>query len=263
MGANTSSTSGWRPPPQPPLGADEVHVWRVSLDVDPDPLRPLLSPDERQRAARFHRDEHRRRFIAAHGALRLILGAYLDADPTSLVFELGAHGKPSLREPFDPGGARVEFNLSHSAELALVAVARDHPVGVDIERWAEVEHLELAERFFSRAERDALRALAEVAEHLDAGFFAAWTRKEAYLKATGHGISHGLHHFDVTLAPDVDAALLADRLDAAATQRWAMRSVSPAEGYSGAVVAAATLREVLLLDADPLVSRTMHPAPSR
>ena len=253
----------WRRPPHPPLGTGEVHVWRVSLDVDADPLRPLLSPDERQRAARFHRDEHRRRYIAAHGALRLILGAYLDAEPAALAFELGEHGKPSLREPLGAGGARVEFNLSHSAELALVAVARDQPVGVDVERWAEVEHLELAERFFSRAERDALRALADVAEHLDAGFFAAWTRKEAYLKATGYGISHGLHHFDVTLAPGTEAALLADRLDATATQRWAMRAVLPADGYSGAVVAGAPLRDVLLLDADPLVQRAAQGTPAR
>jgi 4'-phosphopantetheinyl transferase len=124
---------------------------------------------------------HRRRFVAAHAALRLILGAYLDLAPDALAFALGEHGKPSLRQPLDPDGARLEFNLAHSGDLALVAVARDHPVGVDVERWSEVEHLELAERFFSRTERDALRALASVAEQLDAGFFAAWTRKEAYL----------------------------------------------------------------------------------
>jgi 4'-phosphopantetheinyl transferase len=252
----------WRPPPHPPLGAGEVHVWRVSLDVEPEPFQPLLSPDERQRAARFHRDVHRRRFVAAHGALRRILGAYLDAAPETLAFEVGEHGKPSLREPFDREGARVEFNLSHSADLALVAVTRNHPVGVDVERWSEVEHLELAERFFSSAERDALRSLAHVTELLEAGFFAAWTRKEAYLKATGYGIARGLHHFDVTLAPGVEAALLADRLDAAATQRWTVRSIVPAEGYSGAVVAAAPLRDLLLFDADPWVARGTHDASS-
>jgi 4'-phosphopantetheinyl transferase len=250
----------WRRPPNPPLAADEVHVWRVALDAEPEPLRALLSRDERERAERFHRDVHRRRFVAAHAALRLILGAYLDLAPDALAFALGEHGKPSLRQPLDPDGARLEFNLSHSGDLALVAVARDHPVGVDVERWSEVEHLELAERFFSRTERDALRALASVAEQLDAGFFAAWTRKEAYLKATGHGISRGLHHFDVTLAPDAAAALLADRLDATAPERWTMRSIVPAEGYSAAVVCASPLRSLLLLDADPLVARAAHGA---
>ena len=214
-------------------------------------------------SARFYRDVHRRRYVAAHGALRVVLGAYLDAAPETLEFELAEHGKPSLREPFDRGGARVEFNLSHSADLALVAVAQDHPVGVDVERWSEVEHLELAERFFSSAERDALRRLAGVTEDLDAGFFAAWTRKEAYLKATGHGIARGLHHFDVTLAPGVEAALLADRLDATATERWTVRSIVPAEGYSGAVVAAAPLRDLMLFDADPLVGRSLHGAAPR
>src|SRR5215204_4262422 len=152
MRHDVPGAGAWRHPPHPPLGADEVHVWRISLDVEADSFRSLLSPDERRRAARFHRDEHRRRYVTAHGALRLILGAYLDAAPETLAFELGEHGKPSLREPLDAEDARVEFNLSHSAELALVAVARDHPVGVDVERWSEVEHLELAERFFSRAE---------------------------------------------------------------------------------------------------------------
>jgi len=260
MRLDVAHTGDWRPPPHPPLGAGEVHVWRISLDVEPDPFQPLLSPDERQRAARFHRDVHRRRFVTAHGALRLILGAYLDAAPDTLSFELGEHGKPSLREPLDREGARVEFNLSHSADLALVAVARDHPVGVDVERWAEVEHLEVAERFFSRAEREALRTLASVTEQLDAGFFAAWTRKEAYLKATGYGIARGLHHFDVTLAPGVEAALLADRLDETATQRWTVRSIVPAEGYSGAVVATAPLRDLLLFDADPWVARATSDA---
>lgn len=260
MRPGVAQVEEWRHPPHPPLGAGEVHVWRVSLDVETDPFQPLLSPDERQRGARFYREEHRRRYVAAHGALRLILGAYVDAAPETLAFELGEHGKPSLREPFDRFGARVEFNLSHSADLALVAVAPDHPVGVDVERWSEVEHLELAERFFSSAERDELRGLANVTEDLDAGFFAAWTRKEAYLKATGHGITRGLHHFDVTLAPGVEAALLADRLDATATERWTVRSIVPAEGYSGAVVAAAPLRDLKLFDADPLVGRAAHGA---
>jgi 4'-phosphopantetheinyl transferase len=256
-------TGAWRHPPHPPLGAAEIHVWRVSLDADAEPHLGLLSPDERQRANRFHREEHRRRFVVAHGALRIVLGAYLDAPPESLAFELGPHGKPSLRGALTPDGYRIEFNLSHSAELALVAVARDRAVGVDVERWSEVEHLELAERFFSRAERDALRALGETVEMLDAGFFAAWTRKEAYLKATGDGIVHGLHHFDVTLAPGVAAALLADRLDATATSRWRMRALDPAEAYSGAVVAAAPLDDVLLFDADPLVARAARGASSR
>ena len=227
-----------------------VHVWRVRLD-DPAAaraMRALLSDDERARADRFFRDEHRVRYAVAHGWKRRILSRYVDVAPEALRFTAGVHGKPSLA-----GGAAasgVHFNLSHSADLALVAVARGGPVGVDVERWdAAVEHLELAERFFSPAERDALRALAADEASVVAGFFAAWSRKEAYIKATGHGITRGLDHFDVSLAPDTPC-LLADRLDPAATERWVLTAVPAAPGYSAALVATAPLDQVVVYDAD-------------
>jgi 4'-phosphopantetheinyl transferase len=241
-----ASAGRWRPRPNPPLGAHDVHVWRVPLDEDAraDSYWSLLSDEERRRAARFVRDIHRRRFVVAHGALRSILADYVGAEPTALDFVSGAHGKPALRDP--TGRPPVEFNLSHSDDLALVAVARALAVGVVLERWSEgVEHLELAERFFSPGERRALRALAHAPHLIEAGFFAAWTRKEAYLKATGHGITRGLHHFDVALAPGEPARLIADRLDDDATARWAMFALDPAPGYSAALVVASPVGEVL------------------
>jgi len=240
-----ASPGRWHQRPHPPLGADDVHVWRVPLDDDArtESYWALLSAEERARATRFVRDIHRRRFIAAHGALRTILAGYVDAEPTALDFVTGEHGKPALRQV--TGRPAVEFNLSHSGDLALVAVARARAVGVDLERWSEVEHLELAERFFSPGERRALRALAHAPHLVEAGFFAAWTRKEAYLKAIGQGITRGLHHFDVALAPGEPARLLADRLDADATARWAMIALEPAPGYSAALVVASPVGEVL------------------
>jgi 4'-phosphopantetheinyl transferase len=241
-----ASAGRWRPRPNPPLGAHDVHVWRVPLDDDAraESYWSLLSDEERRRAARFVRDLHRRRFIVAHGALRSILAGYVGAEPTALDFVIGAHGKPALRE--GTGRPPLEFNLSHSDDLALVAIARAHAVGVDLERWSEgVEHLELAERFFSPGERRALRALAHEPDLIEAGFFAAWTRKEAYLKATGHGITRGLHHFDVALAPGEPARLIADRLDDDATARWAMFALDPAPRYSAALVVASPVGEVL------------------
>jgi 4'-phosphopantetheinyl transferase len=206
---------------------------------------PTLSAEEQARADRFFRDVHRRRFVIAHGALRRILADYLDVMPGVLEFVTGEHGKPALTPIAGPQPAAVEFNLSHSGDLALVAVTRANPVGVDVEQWDEgVECLELAERFFSPNERRALRALAKAPNHVVAGFFAAWTRKEAYLKATGHGIVRGLHHFDVTLAPGEPARLVADRLDRDATERWTMTELAPAEGYSAALVVASPLRGV-------------------
>jgi 4'-phosphopantetheinyl transferase len=227
-----------------------VHVWRVRLDPprELDALWSLLSSDEQARARRFHAERHRRRFVVAHAALRRILGAYLERQPESLLFTSGANGKPSLAGQ-DAGRRRLEFNLSHSADLALVAVAWDRPVGVDLEEWKlDMEHLALAERFFSPAEREALRALTASKDDLVRGFFAAWSRKEAYLKASGLGVTRGLHHFDVTLAPHEPARLVADRRDMDALERWRMVALSPAPQYSGALVVAAPLDEVLLFD---------------
>ncbi|HEU4721306.1 MAG TPA: 4'-phosphopantetheinyl transferase superfamily protein [Gemmatimonadaceae bacterium] len=229
------------------LDDDAVHVWRVALDDETrlESSWSLLSAAERVRAQRLQGAALRRRFVIAHGTLRGVLAGYLDAEPSGLVFDVGEHGKPSLG---GETGARsgVEFNLSHSEDVALIAVARGRPVGVDVQRWSEeVEHLRLAERFFSLAERDALRGLSHARELMMAGFFAAWTRKEAYVKATGHGIARGLHHFDVSLAPGERARLLADRLDSEAVARWAIETLDPAPGYSGALVVPSPLGQVL------------------
>ena len=236
-----------RPESLPTLTEHAVHVWRVALDDEArleDSWR-LLSPDEQARAHRLHDATHRRRFVLAHGALRALLAGYLDASPSAISYVVGTHGKPALATR-DAARAQVEFNLSHSEDIALVAVARGQPVGVDVQHWSEsVEHLRLAERFFSPREREALRALTHEAEQVAGAFFAAWTRKEAYVKATGYGIARGLHHFDVTLAPGEHAQLLADRLDPDAPARWSMTALEPAPRYSAAVVAASPLREVM------------------
>jgi len=221
-------------------------VWRIGLDDDSraDAYWPLLSEHERSRADRCPGAVHRRRYIVAHGALRVLLADYVDVMPRAIAYEIGAHGKPAL--PADLfSSARVEFNLSHSEDIALVAVARARPVGVDVQHWSpDVEHLRLAQRFFSPRECDALRALSDSSDRIAAGFFAAWTRKEAYLKATGDGIARGLQHFDVSLAPGDRARLLADRLDHDATTRWSMEAFEPAPGYSAAVVVASPLSDV-------------------
>jgi len=236
----------WRPAAIPALTEHAVHVWRIALDDEArveDSWR-LLSPDEHARAQRLVDAAHRRRFVLAHGALRALLAGYLGAAPSAITYVVGEHGKPSLAAR-DGVRANVEFNLSHSEDIALIAVARGQPVGVDVQHWSEsVEHLRLAERFFSPHERDALRALTHEAEQVAGAFFAAWTRKEAYVKATGYGIARGLHHFDVTLAPGEHARLLADRLDPDAPARWSMTALEPAPRYSAAVVVASPLREV-------------------
>ena len=243
----------WRPAAahQPPrLGPDAVHVWRVPLESSAslDHAWSVLSDEERGRARRFVQEHHRRRFVAAHAGLRRILAGYVACAPGDLAFAAGPHGKPALTGPDVESARRLQFNLSHSADLALVAVAWERPVGVDLERWErDMDHLELAERFFSPVERESLRALAARRDDLVHGFFAAWSRKEAYLKALGHGVTRGLHHFDVTLAPGEPARLLADRLDGS-IGRWRMHAFEPESEFSGALVVADPLGELLLLD---------------
>lgn len=232
-----------------PLENDSVHVWRVRVDRHTPfaRLEPLLSVDERERAGRFHFARDRNTYTAAHGALREILGGYLDVAPAALQFTIGHAGKPALSAPFDQHG--IQFNLSHSGEIVLIAVARHRAVGVDVERWdSSIEHLALAEQFFSSHERLALASLASVADATNIGFFQAWSRKEAYLKATGAGITEGLHHFDVSLRPGEPAELLADRTDAAALHRWQMSAIDVGSGYSGALVAERPMDDVVLLE---------------
>ena len=244
--------SGWRVlSHSPALREGAAHVWRIHIDradaVEAHWL--VLSAEERQRANRFYRASDRTRFVVAHGTLRRILSAYAGMPADALTFCLGAHGKPSLNGVAAHAG--LEFNLSHSGSLAVLAVAVSRPIGVDVEQWSEsVEHREIADRFFSPAECEALATLGDSTALVMEGFFAAWTRKEAYLKATGHGIARGLHHFDVSLTPGAPARLLADRLDADAPRRWDLVALDVAPGYSGALVVESPLREVVLLDAE-------------
>ena len=228
-------TSWELPPPVVALPGDEVHVWRARLDAPPERVRRLfdvLAPDERERAGRFHFQRDRDRFTVARGLLRGILGGYLNSAPERLRFEYGAQGKPTLAAGHNPGGLR--FNVSHSEGVALFAVTRGREVGVDVERVsARVSCEEIAGRFFSPREVAGLRALPAASR--EAAFFDCWTRKEAYIKACGAGLSLPLDGFDVTLAPGEPAALLENRLDPAEVSRWSLRELHPWPGFAAAV----------------------------
>ena len=248
----THADSWERPHTHPILSAKVTHVWRIPLDRSDGVAAhmSLLSDDEQDRVRRFYFPHHGRRYAIAHGALRQILAAYEAVDPRALQFSTGEHGKPALSFGGVINPSDLHFNLSHSGDLALLAVARHGAVGVDVEQWrSNVQHLEIAERFFSPYERDALRSLSGE-EAILRGFFSTWSRKEAYLKATGHGIARGLHHFDVTMENSATpqpassseqslvspARLVADRLDPAALTRWVMTHIDAGPGYSGALV---------------------------
>ncbi|HSF34169.1 MAG TPA: 4'-phosphopantetheinyl transferase superfamily protein [Candidatus Tectomicrobia bacterium] len=227
----------WRPPPTAlALSSAQVHVWRVGLEPDTacvEQLHRSLSADESQRAARFYFEPDRRRFIVARGALRDILGRYLGIPPSELGFCYSSYGKPALART--PGEGRLRFNVSHSHELALVAVTHAREVGVDLEYLRpDIACEEIAEHFFSARERASLRALPAEVKHQ--AFFNCWTRKEAYIKAHGEGLSLPLDQFDVSLAPGEPVALLATRHDHRDAQRWSLQALMPGPGYAAAVV---------------------------
>ena len=203
----------------PPLRRGDVHVWQARAGdhaMNEARLHARLDRTEVARAKRFFHPRDRLRFIVAHGLLRGILASYTGIDAARLLLECEAHGKPRLRRGQAPG---LEFNLSHSNDVIAIAIAR-RPVGIDVERWSDAfSYRDLAERVFSPRERHTL-AIAALAERC-AAFFSAWTRKEAYLKATGRGITDGLARIDVPSAAD----------------GWTICDLDIAADYSGAIVA--------------------------
>jgi len=226
----------WEPVPEPlALRSDEVHVWRAALEPRSAPLESLwqtLTPDECARADRFHFAHDRERFIVARGLLRAILGRYLREEPTRLRFEYSRYGKPALAREWTGTGLR--FNLSHSGGLALYAITRGREVGIDLERHrADLADEAIAERFFSRQEVATLRALPP--EQRGTAFFAIWTRKEAFLKANGQGLSLPLDQFDVSVTPGEPASVLSTRWDPQEASRWSLQELFPGPGYTAAL----------------------------
>lgn len=231
--------AGWMPPPRVlSLSAAEVHLWRGSLDASPAVVRrcaACLADDETERAGRFHFDDDRHRFTVGRAFLRHVLARYMNLAPAAVRFDYSRFGKPSLSAAHPAAG--LSFNLSHAAGLALLAVTRRREIGVDVEKIRpDFPSDEIARRFFSAHEVAVLETIPLAA--MPVAFFNCWTRKEAYIKGRGEGLSIPLGSFDVTLRPGEPARLLADRRDPAAVEQWALKSFEPAEGYVGAVAIA-------------------------
>ena len=218
------------------LGRDEVHVWRARLDRNTSyrqSLQQILTADEQVRAERLYFPKDRQHFVVARGVLRLILSRYLDMEPYQLRFCYNRYGKPGLVT--SSGQEALSFNVSHSCGLALYAVTRSREIGIDLERIRRDFACEqIAERFFSPREKATLRALqAKKVKHR--AFFNCWTRKEAYIKARGEGLSLPLDQFDVSLAPEEPATLLDMRGDPREASRWSLQELFPGSGYVAAL----------------------------
>jgi 4'-phosphopantetheinyl transferase len=193
----------------------------------------MLSADELARADRFKFEKDRLHYLAARGMLRRLLGGFLGVGPSEIRFKYSHYNKPSLAEEFESSGIR--FNVSHSGGRVMMAFACGREVGIDIERIRpDFATDDIAERFFSAYEIERLRALP--AEQRTEAFFTCWTRKEAFIKAIGEGLSCPLDKFDVTLGPGEPATLVATRVEGQPASRWSMRSLDAGNGFKSAIV---------------------------
>ena len=220
------------------LALGEVHVWRASLALDAARLASFwqtLSPDEQAKAERFHTATDRDRYIGAHGTLRALVSRYLQVPAPDLTFNLSPFGKPSLQ--LREGMADLRFNISHAHQLVLLAFAPDREVGVDVEYIRRpVRDDQLAERFFAPAEVAAIRS--EPAASQCEAFFRCWTRKEAYVKARGRGLSIGLASFTVSISSAASTNLVLSTEADTGDGPWSLRALVPGPDYVGAVAAA-------------------------
>ena len=217
-------------PEQLVLADTAVHVHRLPLTQEFSPFYNLLAPDERIRAARFVRAEDRRRYAVARGALRILIGRYEHIPPQQVQFVHNDFGKPLLFHKAD-----LHFNVSHSQELALLAFARGCLIGVDIEfRRPLTDAQDIAQHHFSASEYDIFRQLPETQKQ--EAFFNCWTRKEAFIKAIGEGLTHPLNTFDVTFLPGDEARFL--RMEGQNINDWQLHVLNPHSDFAAALAVA-------------------------
>lgn len=218
------------------LQENEIHLWRIPLDQPAhvsNHLKTTLSLDEMQRANRFYTQQLRDQWTIARGSLRRLLSLYLEVKPEDIRFSTNEYGKPAIERPAH--GQRLQFNLSHSADIALYAFMYDRSIGVDVEQMrVDVDYEAVAQYHFSPVENQILCTIPQK-KRLQA-FYHCWTRKEAYIKARGAGLAISLDQFDVSFQPERPAALLASREDPYEVARWSFRDIQAGARYAGALV---------------------------
>ena len=236
--------SDWNSTPTYQLAPCQVDVWRVWLDEEQSWMWEVLSDEEQARAKRFKFPRHRRRSIVARASLRHLLGRYLQIDPADIVLHTTEHGKPYVKHLYGPH--ELTFNVSHSHECALIALTIDRLIGVDVEHLRKVRDVRnIAKHFFAAGEVAKLRTVDEA--ELNSTFLRCWTRKEAFIKAIGEGLSHPLHQFEVTFLADEDPGLLYDKSEPNAAEKWQMFALDPHPDYIAALIVAAGSAEAIHL----------------
>ena len=215
------------------LDEKQLDLWKIdiaSLKGEVKAYRSFLNGEELIKANGYRFQKDHDTFVVTRAVLRLLLGSYLNSDPSNLHFKYGKKGKPFL----DGKHASIEFNVSHSGSMAIVGIADGCPLGVDVEYLKQgLDFLELAKDFFSDAEIQTLIALPE--DQRSIAFYRCWTRKESFIKAKGIGLSYPLDAFSVSLDSDDYAKLEHTRMDPTEKERWKMLSFIPKENYRAAV----------------------------
>ena len=219
------------------LRDNEIHIIAAPLAHPfPEQWLATLNDEERERAARLHLPLHQQRFTMARAILRHLLGLYLNAEPKSLTFSYGEYRKPALAGTF---ANQLQFNLSHSADMAMYAFILNGQIGIDIEKVRQENKSDIATRFFSTAEISALQALPPADQ--TAGFYCLWARKEAIIKANGKGFAQPLSSFSVSLANQPEL-LQIDH------QSWNLYPLAIHQDYAAAVATAKPVTSLLIWD---------------
>lgn len=219
------------------LKQDQVDIWQFPLTDSLELADSVLNSEEKARARRFYFPRHQRRFATARTMMRVILAHYLNEQPAALLFDYNAYGKPTLHS-----NQGIQFNLSHSGDLALLAVGHTHPIGIDLEFFSERPYLGIAKDLFSTQEIEAFEALPETTKAL--GFFTIWSQKEAFIKACGMGLSYPTQEFSVPVLPPVNEPIF----DKKHQKHWAMTSFTPTSGCSAALCCELGIRSIRKID---------------
>lgn len=227
----------WLPyPKEIKIKTNEVHLWRAFLDrekYDIETLAQILSPDEKNRAHKFHFMLHRNRFIVARSMLRKILGNYLEMEPHKLHFNYSPKGKPSLS--LEQCNYPLEFNLSHSENIALYAITLDSQVGIDLEHIRPIDNLaKIAQRFFAPQEYEIINKFSQSEQAKI--FYQIWTGKEAYLKATGEGLANSIDQVIIDISSEYKTSFVSIKGEPNLANQWNLYNFIPAPNYLASLV---------------------------
>jgi len=227
----------WKQPTQNlSLAPNQIHIWRMFLNQPTEKtqqLSQILSPEENNKANRFYFEKDRHKFILSRGTLRTILSQYLNFPPQNLKFTYSKQGKPTLLTE-----TPIYFNLSHSHEITLYAITLNREIGIDLEFLRPITEAEnIVKNYFSNKESALFNTISS--DQKPEAFFNAWTRKEAYLKATGQGLSQPLKEVEVNFTPGEPAKLLSIKGDTQKASEWTLKHLIPHPNYIACVAISA------------------------